>query len=254
MAWNPDLYLTFQAYRERPALDLLVQVDLDSPQVIYDLGCGTGDMARRMADRWPNARVTGIDSSPDMLEKSRAGGGRVSWVQGDVATFKAEPKADLLFTNAVFNWVPQHDVVLPRLMDSVKPGGMLALQMPRIYQQAAQREITAAVREGPWRNRLHAAFLDEPVQPPEAYYPMLAPHARSVDIWETNYIHVLTGDNPVLTWMAATAMRPFYDVLEGAERQRFEDDVAARLRRAYPVEADGRTLFPLQRLFIVARR
>lgn len=254
MAWDPDLYLTFRAYRERPALDLLARVDLDAPAIVYDLGCGTGDMARHMAARWPGAQVTGIDSSPDMLAKARAGGGRVTWQQADVATFRTDPPAELLFTNAVFNWVPHHDQVLPRLMQSLAPGGLLALQMPRIYEQAAQRQIAAAVLEGPWRDRLHAEFLEQPVQPPDTYYPILAPHARSVDIWETNYIHVLTGDNPVLTWMAATALRPFYDMLQGEERQRFEDDVAARIRQAYPKEADGRTLFPLQRLFIIARR
>lgn len=254
MAWDPDLYLTFRAYRERPALDLLAQVDLSSPERIFDLGCGTGDMARRMADRWPGATVTGVDSSPDMLARARAGGGRVTWTQGDVAAFASDPPADLLFTNAVFNWVPGHDVVLPRLMQSVRPGGLLALQMPRIYDQAAQRTITDLVREDPWRDRLSAAFMDRPVQPPEYYYPVLAPHARRVDIWETNYIHVLAGDNPVLTWMAATALQPLYDALQGEERRRFEAEVAARLRRAYPPEADGRTLFPLLRLFILARR
>jgi trans-aconitate 2-methyltransferase len=254
MAWDPDLYLTFRAFRERPALDLLAQVDLVAPNIIHDLGGGTGDLARLMAERWPDAHVTGVDSSPDMLAKARAGGGRVTWRQGDVTTFRADPLADLLFSNAVFNWVPRHDEVLPRLMQSVLPGGMLALQMPRIYEQAAQREIAAAVQQGPWRDRVHAAFLDQPVQPPETYYRILAPYVRSVDIWETNYIHVLTGDNPVLTWMAPTALRPFYEILQGEERERFEDDVAMRLRHAYPVEADGRTLFPLQRLFIVARR
>jgi trans-aconitate 2-methyltransferase len=253
VAWDPSLYLRFERYRVQPALDLLARIELQAPTRIFDLGCGPGNVTTKLRERWPDADVTGIDTSQEMLAKARALDPVITWVEKDIAGFSTQA-ADLIFSNAAFNWVPNHAQLMPRLVASLADGGVLAVQMPRNYAQPTHTEILECIAAKPSRAHLKAAVSYEHVQPPGFYYDVLAPLVRDIDIWEVNYTHILTGEDPVLSWFMSTAMRPILEVLEGVAKEEFIEEMRARYRAAYPPRADGNTLFEMQRLFLVARR
>jgi trans-aconitate 2-methyltransferase len=251
--WDPQQYLKFADYRLRPALDLLARIPLDAPAVVYDLGCGPGNITRLLTERWPGARVVGIDASAEMLARARREAPGIAFVQADIAHWSAPEPAALVFSNSTLQWLDDHQVLLPRLIAQLAPGGILAVQMPRNHDAPSHALMWAVAEAGPWRSRLREARPISAVGAPDAYYRLLAPLARQVDIWETEYLHVLAGDNPVVEWTKGTGLRPFLDALDEPERGRFLADYAARIALAYPRQADGRTLLPFRRIFIVAR-
>lgn len=238
----------------RPAIDLLNRVDLSVPSIIYDLGCGAGHITRRLASRWPAARVTGIDASPVMLAEARREPSTITWIDADIDEWEPEEPADLIFSNAALHWLDGHETLLPRLLTYLRPGGVLAAQMPRNHGEPSHTSIYDAIEAGPWRDRLLPLLRLHPVAPPEVYAQMLLPLAGSVDIWETVYLHNLPGDNPVVEWTSGTGLRPVLQSLRGQERHDFLSDYAARVARAYPPRPDGLTLFPFRRLFVVVTR
>ena len=254
MTWNPQSYLAFGDQRTRPAIDLLARVPLPKAERIADLGCGPGNATRLLVERWPEAIVIGIDSSRDMLAKAAGSGIVATWVEADIATWAPPHPLDLIYSNAALHWLGGHRALLPELLGRLRPGGVLAVQMPRNFEAPSHALLRATAEDGPWSDRL-AGILDwRPVAAPEWYYDLLAPHAAVLDIWETVYLHVLDGDDPVLRWTRSTALRPIMQALDDEHRAAFEAAYAARLRAAYPRRADGRTLFPFRRLFIVAQR
>jgi trans-aconitate 2-methyltransferase len=253
--WQPTLYKRFSGERERPALDLIQRIPLDRPGFIVDVGCGAGNVTALLRARWPAARLMGMDNSPAMLTAARAVLPDTVFVEGDAANWAPPEPADLLFANAALQWLPDHDRLFPRLFRQLKPGGVLAVQMPRNYDRPSHRLMMETAKTGPWRGKL-AVQIDRPVPvaEPAAYARLMTPVADAVGIWETDYLMRLQGDNPVVTWTRATGLRPFLEPFNEPERQRFEADYAARILAAYPPEADGSTLFAFRRLFIVASR
>lgn len=251
-AWNPAQYLRFADYRARPALELLARIPIDAPRRVWDLGCGTGAVAIHMAHRWPQAHVWGVDGSAAMLERARNADGadRVTWLRRDIADWS--DTADLIFSNAALQWVDKHHKVFPHLMDCLSPGGVLATQMPRNYRAASHTALIDVVMSDRWRERLARHLRLEPVAEPAYYYDLLAPRARLLDIWETEYCHVLEGDNPVLEWTKGTLLRPFLEALDDGTRPSFLRDYGSRIKAAYPPRADGRTILPFRRLFLLA--
>jgi trans-aconitate 2-methyltransferase len=252
--WSPQVYRTFAWERLRPAIDLLNRVDLSVPNVVYDLGCGAGHITRRLCSRWPGARVSGVDSSSGMLAEASATPSSITWVKADIATWEPDEPADLLFSNAALQWLDDHTKLLPRLMSHLRPGGVLAMQMPRNHGEPSHTAIVETVEDGPWRDRLRPLLRRRPVAPPEHYSDLLLPMVRTIDIWESIYIHILPGDNPVVEWTSGTGLRPLMSALDSRERVEFLADYGARVSRAYPQRADGLTLFPFRRLFVAATR
>jgi trans-aconitate 2-methyltransferase len=254
VSWNPQSYLAFADHRTRPAMDLLARVPLHKAEWVSDLGCGPGNSTRLLVDRWPTARVLGIDSSSDMLASARRSGIAATWIEADIATWAPDCVLDLIYSNAALHWVGDHGALLPRLLGCVRPGGVLAVQMPRNFEAPSHALLRATAESGPWADRVAGVLDWRPVAAPEWYYDLLAPHAGILDLWEMEYLHVLDGDDPVLRWTRGTALRPIMQALDREDRAAFEAAYAARLRAAYPRRADGRTLFPFRRLFIVAQR
>lgn len=254
MSWHPERYLAFGDHRTRPAMDLLARVALEAPMLVADLGCGPGNSTALLCARWPEAEVLGIDNSAEMLAKARASGLAARWREADLASWTPAAPYDLLYSNAALHWLPDHATLLPRLLAALRPGGVLAVQMPRNFDAPSHVLLRAVADEGPWAPRLAAGVLRAPVAEPAWYYDLLAPRAAALDIWESEYLHILEGEDPVLGWTRATALRPVIAALEPAARARFEAEYAKRLRAAYPRRPDGRTLFPFRRLFIVATR
>jgi trans-aconitate 2-methyltransferase len=251
MAWDPDIYMKFADERTRPAAELLARVPLKAPARAIDLGCGPGNSTALLAARWPEARIEGLESSPEMLAKANASGVRAIWILGDVESWSPVAPYDVIFSNATLHWIADHRALLPRLMGFVAEGGALAFQVPRNFHFPSHVLMREVAQAGPWAAKLAGARKIN-VEEPETYFDILAPLSRSLDIWETSYLHVLEGDDPVLDWVSGTGLRPFLAPLDAGEREAFLADYRARLRQAYPRRTDGKTLFPFKRLFAVA--
>lgn len=253
MPWDPAQYLKFADQRLRPAIDLLNRVDLAEPREVYDLGSGTGNVTRLLKLRWPNARVTGVDGSAEMLAKATAAMPEINWRRADLSSFHPPRPADLLYSNAALHWLGDHGSLFPALLANLAPGGVLAVQMPRNFLAPSHTAIAEAARMGTWRSKIEPLLRPSPVAEPAFYYDLLAPRAAHLDIWETEYLQVLEGENPVKEWTKGTWLRQFLDALEEPERSGFEASYASLVARTYPRRPDGRTLFPFRRLFIIAR-
>lgn len=251
--WDPGQYLKFADHRLRPALDLLARIPVNEPRTIWDLGCGPGNVTLFLKEHWPQAHVTGLDSSAAMLEKARAIAG-IDWIKGDIAAWHADASVDLVYSNAALHWVPDHAKLFPHLMRQVGRGGALAVQMPNNFESPSHTLLYDTAREGPWAPHVASALGERLVQAPERYYDLLAPHATHIDIWEVEYLHVLQGENAVLEWTKGTAVRPFLDAMPTSMQPDFLALYAERLAKAYPRRIDGMTLFAFRRLFIVAVR
>jgi trans-aconitate 2-methyltransferase len=253
MSWHPDRYLAFDDHRTRPAADLLARVPLAAPECVVDLGCGPGNSTALLTQRWPRAQVTGVDAAPSMLEKARASGIGADWVEADIADWAPDAPVDLLFSNAALHWLSDHQALLPRLLEHLRPAGVLAIQMPRNFEAASHATLRDLAAQEPWVETLSGVLRPEPVAPPAWYHDLLTPLAAT-DIWQTEYLQVLEGEDPVLRWTEATSLRPVLEALDEDMAAAFKKAYAARLREAYPRRPDGTTLFPFLRLFIVARR
>ena len=255
--WDPKQYNRFEAQRDRAALDLLVRLpEAFAPAEIWDLGCGAGQHAALLKRRHPDANVHGMDSSAAMLDQARALGADVAWSVGDIATWIPERPVDLILANASLQWLPDHEGLFAHLAAGLAPGGLLAVQMPMAWETPHHSLMREAAAEGAWAPLLSGVDTIAPLLPAEAYYEVLAPLCDDIDIWSTTYLHVLEGENAVLEWMKGTALRPYLTALAGDPpmRSAFLSALAERLSRAFPQRADGSTLLPFPRLFLVARR
>lgn len=253
MPWDPEQYALFDAWRRRPAFDLVAALPSMTPRTVIDLGCGGGQLARTLAERWPDADVLGVDNSPAMLKWAEGTESRVRWQRADLRTWRPQWPVDLLISNAALQWLGDHERLFPELLQPLAPGGVLAVQMPRNFDAPSHRLLHETAAEGPWAGKLADVLRSHPVHRPQDYYDWLSPRAKRVDIWETEYLQVLNGDVPVLQWTRGTALVPVMEVLEGEELDAFLAAYRAKLEVAYPQHPDGNTLFPFKRLFIVAR-
>lgn len=250
--WNPDVYMKFSDLRTRPALELATRAGPVPDGLIYDLGCGPGNSAQILCSLNPGARLVGVDSSPEMLARAAdQGPAGARWVQADLETWEADEPADVLFSNAAFQWLDGHERLFPALLGSLKPGGRLALQMPQNFAAPSHVLMREIASTGPWAEKLQPLLRHDPVGSAEFYYDLFAPLAASVDIWETEYAQVLEGDDAVFTWVSGTALRPLMAALDEDEKLAFANDYKVALREAYPRRGDGKTLFGFRRLFMV---
>jgi trans-aconitate 2-methyltransferase len=254
--WDPDVYLQHADHRARPFLDLLARVPAVDPAVVVDLGCGPGGLTRRLVERWPAADVQGVDSSVEMVRRAEADNrnARCTFVVADVRAWRPERPVDVVVTNATLQWVPEHLTLLPRWVGQLAPDGWLALQVPANFDAPSHtlmRELTGSAR---WRARLDGVLRHgDAVAEPRGYLDVLAATGCSVDVWQTTYLHVLAGADPVLSWVRGTGLRPVLAALTPSEGAEFEEEYAALLREAYPAQPYG-TPFPFTRTFAVARR
>jgi len=253
MSWDPKKYLSYADERTRPAADLLARVANDAPVGVVDLGCGPGNSTALLAARWPHAWIDGVDSSDAMLEQARRSGVRGHWILADLASWTPEATYDVVFSNATYQWLPDHRSLLPRLFGFVKPGGTFAFQVPCNFNAPSHVLMREVAQSRPWAAKLRNV-REASVLGADAYYDILSPLSRTLDIWETTYLQVMQGDDPVFDWVSATGLRPFVQALDETERESFTQAYRLRLRHAYPKRAEGKTLFPFQRLFAVAVR
>ncbi len=253
MQWDPGLYLRYGDERLRPALDLLSRIDAPEPAHVVDLGCGPGNVTAILKQRWPAADVLGLDNSAPMLDRARAAVPDCRFVHASFGDWTAASKPDVLYTNAALHWLGGHATLFPRLLGQVAPGGTLAVQMPAMHNEplrAAQYDVAAT---GPWAETLKGVASAPSILTPGEYWDILRPLCASLDIWETIYLHALRGEDAAAQWASGTSLRPFLDALPTDLRAAFFAAFADAMRPIYPRRADGTTLLPFRRLFMIAR-
>lgn len=250
-SWDPERYLTFADERGRPFVELLTRVDAHAPERVVDLGCGPGNLTQLLAQRWPAATVHGIDSSAAMIGKARAEGTGVTFEVADLRTWQPPEPVDVLISNATLQWVPDHLDLLRRFVGWLRPGGWLAFGVPGNFGEPSHTVRRALAAEAPYAG--HLVALPEPAaHDAVTYLRALTALGCTVDAWETTYLHVLHGEDPVFTWISGTSLRPMLQALEPPLREQFATELKQRLRSAYPDEGDG-VVLPFRRVFVVAR-
>ncbi|MFF4353208.1 trans-aconitate 2-methyltransferase [Streptomyces sp. NPDC001530] len=262
--WDPAQYLRHAEHRARPFADLLARVPVlpRDPARIADLGCGPGNVTTQLAERWPTAHITGYDNSPEMLRRAEeyagatADGGRLDFAHADLTDWAPPETYDLIVSNAALQWVPGHLDAFPGWLDALAPGGTFAFQVPHNIDaplHALMRELAATAR---WKDRLADVLRrEDSVHHPLVYLDRLARLGCEVDVWETTYMQLLAGEDPVLDWAKGTALRPVFTAVadEPEVREAFVSEYRDLLRDAYPTEPYG-TVLPFRRLFAVARK
>jgi trans-aconitate 2-methyltransferase len=252
MRWDPRQYSRFADERSRPFHELVGRIGADAPGVVTDLGCGSGELTATLAERWPAARIRGIDSSPEMIAQAPRAE-RVEFSLGEAQAFAATG-TDVLISNALLQWVPDHLALLAMWAGQLQPGGWLAFQVPANFTAPSHVLMRELAESGAWRQRLAGVLRhgDAIAEPPE-YVDVLATAGLRVDAWQTEYLHVLGGEDPVLEWVRGTGLRPVLAALSDDEAARFSAEYAARLRQAYPRAPYG-TVFGFRRTFVVAHK
>jgi len=253
--WDPDRYLTYADERGRPFVELVARVGAESPATVVDLGCGPGNLTTLPRARWPAAAIRGLDSSPEMIEKAQELEPSIAFEVADLRDWagpdsRADP-VDLLVANATLQWVPGHLDLLPDLVGRVSPGGWFAFQVPGNFGEPSHTIRTELAAETPYAEHTRGVAVPSS-HDPAVYLAALAAVGCRVDAWETTYLHVLTGPDPVFTWVSGTGARPTLQALPDDLRPEFEAEFRRRLRTAYP-EHDGRVVLPFRRIFVVAR-
>lgn len=252
--WDPDRYLTYAAHRGRPFVDLLAQVHADEPAEVVDLGCGPGNLTATLAERWPQAHITGVDSSAEMIEKATEHPG-IDWVCADLRAWAPTAPVDVLVSNATLQWLPDHLEQISRLAGLLAPGGWFAFQVPGNFGEPSHTLLHEAANSPRWRDRLGQLMRPGSHEPADYLDALTDAGMLAVDVWETTYLQILTGgEDAVLHWVTGTALRPILAALDDDDRDAFLAPYAAALREAYPQRADGSVLLPFRRIFAVARR
>lgn len=256
MSWSAAQYTTFEKERTRPVRDLLNAVETEPVQRAVDLGCGPGNSTEVLTARFPDADILGIDSSDDMIHAARQRLPDVRFEMGDLRVWQPDGTFDVMLANAVLQWVPGHETLLPRLMMALSPGGSLAVQMPDNLQEPAHRLMREVAADARFASKLSgAAESRQPRLDAMWYYALLKPHAARVDVWRTTYHHVLPGGiDAVIEWFKGSGLRPFLAPLDPEDRTAYLASYRAALTDAYTVSEDGSVLLPFPRLFIVAVR
>ena len=252
--WDTALYLKFEAERTQPARDLLARVT-QTPRRIVDLGCGPGTSTRLLAARFPDAEILALDNSEPMLAEARRRLPDVRFEAADIAKWRPRQRPDLIFANAALQWLPDHESLFPRLMSYLAEGGALAVQMPDNRQEPSHALMRLVAADGPWADRLVPIAKTRAVIATHVeYYAWLKPLAAALDIWQTTYVHPMSGVGAVVDWFRGSALRPFLNPLDECEREQFIERYMRELAVAYGVEPDGSLLFLYPRLFILARK
>ncbi|TQV83146.1 trans-aconitate 2-methyltransferase [Denitrobaculum tricleocarpae] len=253
--WNAASYLKFEADRTRPSIEMLSRVTLEAPLRVLDLGCGPGNSTELLARRYPEAEILGLDSSPDMLSKARERLPQAVFLEADIASWAPEKPFDLVFANAVLQWLPGHQTLFPRLLSWLSAGGSLAIQMPDNLDEPSHALMRRVAAEELWREKFKdIGSVRVPIPAMEQYYDWLSAEGAAVDIWKTTYCHVMESSGAIVDWLKSTGLRPFLGRLTATEQESFLVRYEAALDEAYPARSDGKRLLRFPRIFMVATR
>ncbi len=254
MTWSAQQYSTFEQERTRPVRDLVAAIPAQHVRTAIDLGCGPGNSTEVLAQRFADAVVTGLDNSDDMLVAARKRLPGTAFALADIAAWRAAQPVDVILANASLQWLPDHAVLYPRLVEQLAPGGSLAVQTPDNMEEPSHRLAREVAATGPWAGKI-GGVQHPPRHSASFYYELLRPHCEALDVWRTTYMHPLAGGPAaVVEWFKGSALRPYLDPLDDDEKAAFLARYLAEVTQAYPALADGTVLLPFPRLFIVASR
>ena len=253
--WNPDLYLKFDKERIRPSIDLVARIDCDTPGKIIDIGCGPGNSTQILVNRWPDSDIIGADNSPAMIKKATADFPNQKWILFDAGNDNINDKFDLVFSNATIQWIPNHDKLLKRFADLLKDTGILAVQLPLFFDMPLSKSISEIARQDKWKVATQGVDNLFTINTSAYYYDHLAKYFSEIDIWTTDYYHVMESQSSILEMIRSTGLKPYLERLaDDNEKKQFETLVLEKIKQDYPLQNNGKVLFPFKRLFFVAKK
>jgi len=251
--WEPDLYLKFATERTQPTIDLVSRIVQVSPRRIVDVGCGPGNSTAILRHRWPQAEIIGLDNSAEMIHAARTSFPNEKWILADGSSWQDEKAFDIVFSNAVFQWIPNHPNLINHWMAEVAENGVLAFQVPAHYDSPVHQVILDVSRDPKWNSKMEDARNALTKEKPGYYYDLLRPLSKKIELWETIYYHIMESPYSILEWFRSTGLRPFLGALsQDEDRQSLETMINDRYTQAYPSQKDGKILFPFKRLFVIA--
>lgn len=252
--WNPNLYLKYGKERIQPSIDLVSRIDMDQPVKIIDIGCGPGNSTQILAQRWPKAIITGIDNSPAMIEKAKMDYPKQDWLVLDAGTGEIEGKYDIVFSNAVIHWIPNHQALFRKFHTLLTDNGLIAVQVPIFWDMPLGIAIAKVAKQSQWASITKEATEQYTAHDYHFYYDVLTEIFQSIDIWETHYMHVLDSHLSILEMIKSTGLRPYLNLLENdTDKQAFEDMVLKHIKNDYPLQKNGKVILPFKRLFFIAK-
>lgn len=251
--WNPSQYLKFESERTQPARDLASRIVLDAPHRIVDLGCGTGTSTAVLCHRWPEAQVSGIDSSDEMIARCKQGQPDLTWYQQDITNWSPKENYDLIFSNAAFQWIRKLSLVLPKLMSCLPPRGVLAFQVPNNESSPYHQCILEVADSVRWKEKVGSVRSPLTYKPSSFYYDLLSPLSSKLEIWETKYYQTMEDHQAIVEWVSGTGLRPYLQALPTDQDQdAFKADLLEKYQEAFSTGSDGKVLFPFNRQFVIA--
>jgi trans-aconitate 2-methyltransferase len=250
--WNPNLYMQFRSERTQPSIDLIAKIKPVEPKSIIDIGCGPGNSTQVLVNRWPNAKITGLDSSSSMIRKAEQDYPNQEWIVADALTYDPEIEYDIVFSNAVIQWIPNHEDLLKKFHGMLSDNGTVAIQIPLFWDMPLGKIINETAKDSRWKEQMEGIEDLFTIHNYSFYYDNLSNLFNSIDIWETHYFHILDSHIAILEMMRSTGLKPYLDKLDtDLDINLFEKKVMIEIEKAYPKQKNSKVLLPFKRLFFI---
>jgi len=256
-SWNVKIYGQFLDLRTRPARDLLSVIPNSfQPKVVYDLGCGPGNSTILLKNRWPHAKIIGLDSSLDMLEEAKKSYSDIEFIQEDIANFSPAEKVDCLFANASLQWLDHHEILIPKFLQSLNQDGVLGIQMPNNFHSPLhQATVKILQSHNHWRlylKKLRYGILIKQLYKLSWYYDLLTKSgAHSLQIWETEYFQEMASYQEIFDWVKGTGLRPVLSAMDAETQNEFSRAYVEMVAKEYPLQVNHKILLPFRRIFMI---
>ncbi len=250
--WNPDLYMQFSSERTKPSIDLIGRINQIEPKSIIDIGCGPGNSTQVLVNRWPKTRITGLDSSTAMIKKAKKDYPNQEWIVADALTYEPEIKYDIIFSNAVIQWITNHEKLLTKFHEILSDNGIVAIQIPLFWDMPLGEIINNTAKDDRWKTKTESVSDLFTIHDYSFYYDQLSELFNSIEMWETHYMHILNSHIAILEMMRSTGLKPYLERLDDdSEKNEFEEEVLKKVRNAYPIQKNRKVLLPFKRLFFI---
>ena len=251
--WNPEMYLKFSKERTQPSVDLVSRIDYNKPDSIIDIGCGSGNSTQVLYQKWPDSYIIGVDNSPAMIKRATEDYPDQKWFLFDAGKENMDRKFDIVFSNATIQWIPNHDELIKRFSGLLNQQGILAIQIPLFFDMPVSKSIAEVGNQPKWQyasNGIKELFT---IHNEGYYYNLLSKYFNTIDIWVTDYFHIMDSQTSILDMIRTTGLKPYLErITDNKEKQEFENQVLIKIKQEYPSQSDGKVLFPFKRLFFVA--